>query len=141
MTRRVSLTWSPGAAGPLLAAEEDLSWRDGARCAEADPEMWFPGKGGSTANAKRICMRCDARPQCLEFALANFERFGVWGAKSVNERLRILAEREPGVPRCESGWHPLTGANLLPDGGCRMCGEVRSVRAAETRSEAKGLAA
>ena len=41
-------------------------WTAKARCAETDPEAFFPEKGGSTAAAKRICQFCEVRAECLE---------------------------------------------------------------------------
>lgn len=69
------------------------AWHKDAPCAQSDPDAWFPEKGGSTADAKRICAGCDVREQCLQWALDNEERFGVWGGHSERERRRILAER------------------------------------------------
>ncbi|WP_457034590.1 WhiB family transcriptional regulator [Geodermatophilus sp. SYSU D01176] len=68
---------------------DDASWRLEALCAETDPEAFFPEKGGSTRDAKRVCTGCTVRAQCLEFALANDERFGIWGGLSERERRRI----------------------------------------------------
>ena len=62
-------------------------------CAETDPEAFFPEKGGSTREAKRVCVRCDVRAECLEYALANDERFGIWGGLSERERRRIRLAR------------------------------------------------
>jgi WhiB family transcriptional regulator, redox-sensing transcriptional regulator len=74
----------------------DESWRLDALCAETDPEAFFPEKGGSTREAKRVCVGCDVRSECLEYALANDERFGIWGGLSERERRRIrLARRAP----------------------------------------------
>jgi WhiB family redox-sensing transcriptional regulator len=67
----------------------DASWRLQALCAETDPEAFFPEKGGSTRDAKRVCSGCTVRAECLEFALANDERFGIWGGLSERERRRI----------------------------------------------------
>lgn len=95
MTRiRPGLQWSDGAAGPVLealASDEAQDWRDYAACAEADPEAWFPEKGGSTREAKRVCAGCFVRQQCLEYALASDQGFGVWGGKSERERRRLKA--------------------------------------------------
>jgi len=75
--------------------DEDLSWQDAARCAEADPELWFPERGCSTRPAKRICAGCEVQPQCLEFALARPELFGVWGGLSERERQQLrVAEQQ-----------------------------------------------
>lgn len=86
MSARSTLEFSPGAAGPLLAAAEDASWRDAALCAQADPETWFPPKGGSTREAKKICRRCPSVAPCLEFALENSEQWGIWAGTTERER-------------------------------------------------------
>ncbi|WP_457001292.1 WhiB family transcriptional regulator [Geodermatophilus sp. SYSU D00814] len=69
------------------------AWRLDALCAETDPEAFFPEKGGSTREAKRVCAGCSVRTECLEFALANDERFGIWGGLSERERRRVRLER------------------------------------------------
>ena len=69
--------------------EGPLSWQRDALCAQTDPEAFFPEKGGSTRDAKRICAGCDVRAQCLEFALANDQRFGIWGGLSERERRKL----------------------------------------------------
>jgi WhiB family redox-sensing transcriptional regulator len=65
------------------------AWRDGALCAETDPEAFFPEKGGSVRAAKRVCGACDVRAECLEYALEHDERFGIWGGTSERERRRL----------------------------------------------------
>lgn len=67
----------------------ELEWQEKALCAETDPEAFFPEKGGSTREAKRICRACSVRDECLEYALANDERFGIWGGLSERERRRL----------------------------------------------------
>ena len=64
-------------------------WKDRALCAETDPEAFFPEKGGSTREAKKVCVSCDVRSECLDFALGNDERFGIWGGLSERERRRL----------------------------------------------------
>lgn len=64
-------------------------WQERALCAETDPEAFFPEKGGSTREAKRICLGCEVRDECLEYALAHDERFGIWGGLSERERRRL----------------------------------------------------
>ena len=70
-----------------LAAE--LEWQERALCAQTDPEAFFPEKGGSTREAKRICQGCEVRAECLEYALAHDERFGIWGGLSERERRKL----------------------------------------------------
>jgi WhiB family redox-sensing transcriptional regulator len=82
---------SQGIAGLLgIGLEADAqSWQEQALCAETDPEAFFPEKGGSTREAKKICTGCEVKAQCLEYALANDERFGIWGGLSERERRRL----------------------------------------------------
>ena len=68
---------------------EGQSWQERALCAETDPEAFFPEKGGSTREAKKICTGCEVKAECLEYALANDERFGIWGGLSERERRRL----------------------------------------------------
>ena len=69
--------------------DEALEWQERALCAQTDPEAFFPEKGGSTREAKRVCLSCEVRGECLEYALANDERFGIWGGLSERERRRL----------------------------------------------------
>jgi WhiB family transcriptional regulator, redox-sensing transcriptional regulator len=64
-------------------------WQERALCAQTDPEAFFPEKGGSTREAKKVCVSCEVRVECLEYALANDERFGIWGGLSERERRRL----------------------------------------------------
>ena len=84
-----------GIAGLLgIGLEADAqSWQERALCAETDPEAFFPEKGGSTREAKRVCTGCAVRAECLEFALSNDERFGIWGGLSERERRRVRLQR------------------------------------------------
>ena len=76
------------------------AWMDDALCAQTDPEIFFPEKGGSTLAAKRVCAACPVRAECLEYALAD-ERtsyvtpfhYGVYGGLSPRERRALLRER------------------------------------------------
>ena len=69
--------------------EGELAWQADALCAQTDPEAFFPEKGGSTRDAKRVCEACTVKDACLEYAMANDERFGIWGGLSERERRRL----------------------------------------------------
>ena len=73
----------------LLGEPDEHDWQERALCAQTDPEAFFPEKGGSTREAKRICSGCEVRAECLEYALAHDERFGIWGGLSERERRRL----------------------------------------------------
>jgi WhiB family redox-sensing transcriptional regulator len=75
--------------GDYSGDNNPLSWQRDALCSQTDPEAFFPEKGGSTRDAKRICSGCDVRQQCLDYALKNDERFGIWGGLSERERRKL----------------------------------------------------
>ena len=80
---------------PAPGDDEDdvaLGWQEEALCAQTDPEAFFPEKGGSTREAKRICVGCEVKAECLEYALMHDERFGIWGGLSERERRRLKRE-------------------------------------------------
>ena len=84
------LTWSEASdADSFARTDGPLAWQQHALCAQTDPEAFFPEKGGSTREAKRVCQSCDVRAECLEYALAHDERFGIWGGLSERERRRF----------------------------------------------------
>lgn len=69
--------------------QPDLDWQEQALCAQTDPEAFFPDKGGSTKEAKKVCAKCEVREPCLKYALDNDERFGVFGGLSERERRKL----------------------------------------------------
>lgn len=71
-----------------MASEREPDWRDDALCTQIDAELFHPRKGDTeTARlAKRTCLDCPVRRECLIWALANDERWGIWGG--IPERAR-----------------------------------------------------
>ncbi len=74
------------ASESVLPAEP---WVQEAVCAQTDPDVFFPEKGGSTKAAKAVCASCDVVEQCLRYSLDHDERFGIWGGRSERERRRL----------------------------------------------------
>ena len=70
------------------------AWMERALCAQIDHEMFFPEKGGSTKEAKKVCGMCPVQAQCLEYALDLGVRDGIYGGKSERERRALLRERK-----------------------------------------------
>lgn len=86
----------------LLAPPE---WTRDALCAQVDPEIFFPGKGESAVQARRICAACTVTDECLEFALRYesgengtyaYGTVGIYGATSPRQRRKLLKERRAG---------------------------------------------
>ena len=71
----------------------NLSWRQRAACRGVDPDVFYPVSDDDADEAKQICGDCAVRQPCLEYALANRERDGVWGGATERERRRIVRQR------------------------------------------------
>lgn len=76
------------------AGSLNQEWRSKAACKGMDPDLFFPGQGESTREAKAICAQCPVQVECLETAMTNHESFGIWGRKSERER-RVLRRTWP----------------------------------------------
>jgi WhiB family redox-sensing transcriptional regulator len=77
----------------LLLTAPDRTWERQANCMGVDPDLFFPERGASTREAKEVCRGCVVREDCLEYALANGEKFGIWGGLSERERRKIRRRR------------------------------------------------
>jgi WhiB family redox-sensing transcriptional regulator len=75
---------------------EPEPWVGDALCAQTDPDIFFPEKGGSTLSAKQVCASCPVREECLDYALRMDERFGIWGGTSERQRRKLSARRVDG---------------------------------------------
>jgi WhiB family redox-sensing transcriptional regulator len=71
----------------------NLSWRQRAACRGVDPDVFYPVSDEEAEEAKSICRVCPVREACLEYALANRERDGVWGGATERERRRMIRQR------------------------------------------------
>lgn len=85
--------------GPDLDIE-DLDWQDIGLCrtSEIGPQLFFgedaePADEGREERAKLVCRQCSVQEECLEFALATNQQYGVWGGTGEKERARIKLER------------------------------------------------
>jgi WhiB family transcriptional regulator, redox-sensing transcriptional regulator len=84
---------SPPVKDLLKMLTEDRSWQSRANCMGVDPDLFFPERGASTREAKEVCKGCVVKDECLEYALRNSEKFGIWGGMSERERRRVRRER------------------------------------------------
>lgn len=70
-------------------------WLLSAKCKGLPPDFFYPTPHdlGSLKQAKQFCSDCPVRIECLEYALANHEDYGVWGGESERSRKRIRQTR------------------------------------------------
>ena len=73
----------------------ELVWREMGACKGLEPEVFYPDPDNESEAeiAKEVCESCAVRVACLEFALANREKEGVWGGCTERERRRIIRQR------------------------------------------------
>lgn len=69
------------------------AWRQRAACRGVDPDIFYPVTDEEADDAKAICAICPVQQLCLEWALTNRERDGVWGGATERERRRIIRRR------------------------------------------------
>ncbi len=77
----------------MTATASATNWRAAAACLSADPDLFFPISSigpaeQQIARAKTICAGCRVRRECLEFALAHDQVYGIWGGTTREERQR-----------------------------------------------------
>lgn len=68
--------------------DDELAFRFDALCRSVDPEIFFPKRNETGRQAKRICMQCPVRIDCLWYATTH-PQVGVWGGMSERERRRL----------------------------------------------------
>src|SRR5688572_17051637 len=88
---RLQSTETAGTRNGLVG--ERPGWQTRANCMGVDPDLFFPERGQSTREAKEVCRGCVVREDCVEYALANGEKFGIWGGMSERERRRLRRAR------------------------------------------------
>ena len=76
-----------------MAQHMSLTWRNRAACRGVDPDVFYPVSDEEAEVARAICAQCPVREACLEYALANRERDGVWGGATERERRRMIRQR------------------------------------------------
>lgn len=71
----------------------ELEWRMLGACRGLDASIFYPDTEEEAQIATLVCQECGVRKACLEFALAQREKAGVWGGATERERRRILRHR------------------------------------------------
>lgn len=80
--------------------EGDWDWAMRAACKGIGTHHFYhpdaergPSKARREARAKALCSTCPVIRNCLDWALAAREPYGIWGGTSVEDRERMLTRR------------------------------------------------
>lgn len=75
-------------------------WMKEARCADSDPDLFFPEQGGNPPTlARAICAMCPVKQECLDFSLREGMAYGIWGGHPERERRKMPGWTPPKQPR------------------------------------------
>jgi WhiB family redox-sensing transcriptional regulator len=82
-----------------ITSLETARWQTRAACRGEMGNDFYPPVHGERrperrmreARAKAVCASCPVRSECLETAVSNDERYGVWGGLTDSERRALLA--------------------------------------------------
>ena len=80
-------------SGISLQVTSVREWVSSGACRGLDPALFYPERGASTKEAREVCAGCPVRLECLEYALVNGEKFGIWGGQSERARRRLRRMR------------------------------------------------
>jgi len=105
------------------------AWRRDAACRYEPKETFFPPKGIKSWRAVAICAGCPVQEECLDFALSNHERYGVWAGMG-DKDLRDLRDQRRCCPGCGTEFRNRNSQTYCtPD-----CGETARRRQAAERA-------
>lgn len=88
-----------GATGAFGGRGESRSreWPEDRSCKNTDLSLFFPVEASATPETViRMCAKCPARSECLEYAIEGGERWGLWGGLNARERERLASNRRAG---------------------------------------------
>ncbi len=71
----------------------ELEWRMLGACRGLDAGIFYPDNEDEAETAKQVCAQCSVQQACLEYALSEREKAGVWGGATERDRRRILRQR------------------------------------------------
>lgn len=79
------MTIQPLVLPELRVPESDQTWRPRGICGTSEVDFFSP-RVADRAKAKKVCAECPVEVDCLNFAVINWEDFGVWGGTTGPER-------------------------------------------------------
>tara|TARA_Y100000361_G_C11091414_1_gene306636 strand:- start:115 stop:402 length:288 start_codon:yes stop_codon:yes gene_type:complete len=77
-----------------LLVWEPMDWADQGKCRDLQTDIFFAEGGKQAKLAKVICVACPVREECLDYAIRNFELYGIWGGYTAPERRDLRKEWE-----------------------------------------------
>jgi len=123
-----------------------------ANCRGLDPTLFHPARGDSPSvrAAVTVCNACTVRAECLQYALDNGIRDGVWGGTSGRERRQMWAttrgapaprgRRQDNQPIAHGTYGGYIAHVRRGDTPCVDCRDANTTYNREYRQRARGVA-
>lgn len=107
-----------------MTIDELTEWRDYAACQYIeDPEqvLFFESELNAKEyphedRAKAICGVCPVRANCLDWALASEERWGIYGGMTFMERRKVVRRRKKNADLMDRLFNFIVKRNLVQNG-------------------------
>jgi WhiB family redox-sensing transcriptional regulator len=114
----------------VMLGNNGVRWWERADCRGLDPDLFFPRRGDDTTQAAAVCKGCPVQVECLEYAIDNGERHGIWGGTTGNDRRKIRRPRKV-CEACGVNFRPTQSGTRYCSDTCRKLGRARQI--AESR--------
>jgi WhiB family redox-sensing transcriptional regulator len=124
----------------------DINWMESAVCRQTDSELFFPDRENpntdgfitSIRRAQTVCRSCPVQTECLDYALSNNEKAGIWAGinfSTAKAHTREELRRQRGVQVREVFSHGTeAGARAHYRRGEPACPSCRNAAAAADRN-------
>ena len=109
----------------VVLGPDDRRWWERAKCRGVDPDLFFPSRGDSGREALAVCAECPVQPQCLQYALDNGERLGIWGGTTGKQRRKMRRPRKA-CASCSTRFRPTQSNARYCSDSCRRLGRART---------------
>ncbi len=73
-------------------------WEHAAACRDLPTARFFTDDVDEISDAKRVCLACPVRSECLDAAVARREQYGIWGGHLFVAGRIALSKRRRGRP-------------------------------------------
>ena len=77
-----------------LLVWEPMDWANRGKCRDLKTDIFFAEGGKKAMEAKLVCASCPVREKCLDYAIRNYEMYGIWGGHTAPERRDLRREWE-----------------------------------------------
>ena len=72
---------------------KSTEWIRRANCRGLKTNMFYPRRYESEKPAKSVCAGCSVRDECVNYALEQHDRFGIWGGLNDKQRSSLRRKR------------------------------------------------